>query len=111
WKAVDEQRVSQMVWPILQAIDGQLGELERNQPDPANPETGRLEGGALVLEGTFKESGHGKLGYPLSYAAAALGWESPEVQSRLERLRAAHAAWRRCAQGAVARIAGAQPRS
>jgi hypothetical protein len=45
----------------------------------------------------------------LRYAAGAIGWESPEIQARIERLRAVEASWREKCAAKVAEMAAAAP--
>jgi hypothetical protein len=108
--AVDAARATQLAAPMLQTIDRKLDEMEQLKPDPRREAMGDFETGERGLEGHFKDSWFGKVRlYPLRYAAGALGWESPEIQARIERLRGARSGWHRRCQAAVEGLVGAGP--
>jgi hypothetical protein len=80
----DEARAA--VQPRLADIDARLTAIEAAVP--ATPDPGadwRFGADAQTLEGMWQGS--------FRYAAGFLGWEAPEVASRLDRLRGARARW------------------
>ena len=101
--AVEMEEALQLARPHLDRIDERIGMLEAARPDAAAWDYGRPSGDDAI-KGRFYVG-------TMRYAAGAIGWDHPEVRSRVERLAAAEVAWNeRRRSVAAALVAARRPR-
>jgi len=86
---VERKEALRLAQPWLASVDRQLDQIAAARVDRGQPELGRPSRVYAQLRGRFKALGTGEGNF--RYAAGFLGWDAPEIQSRLERLRLAQA--------------------
>ncbi|HEX2572991.1 MAG TPA: hypothetical protein VH877_25790, partial [Polyangia bacterium] len=88
---LDPDEVSVRARPWVESLDRQLDRIAAARVDHTQPEWGRPVRELSQLRGRFRDTLTGEGNF--RYAAGYLGWEHPEIQSRLERLRRGEAAF------------------
>lgn len=88
---LEPDKVSAHARPWLDSLDRQLDRIAAARVDRTQPDLGRPVRELLQLRSRFRDSLTGEGNF--RYAAGYLGWEHPEIQSRLDRLRRGEAAF------------------